>query len=353
MIANAVSNAMDVAVLNSGLRVAAWSDGTNVYSQRFDAAGGLVGDQLQVGGNARFAGLAALASGGYVVEFDRPDAVLAQVVTASGTLAGGPVTVRTQAQITADFPADPNYPGEAAALAGGSGVVAFPDGSFAAEYLKYQPSHIPGEIPYALFAQKYDAGDNAAGSPVVLASEGFPSWFTTAPVAAGGLLVADLLACPCSGAGAPGTNVFDVNLQREHIAYGGMPGNNASPSAAALAGGNFVMAWTVTPYPAGSAPAVQGQVFTADPTTPTGSRNVGTLITFTGAAAGARVTALASGGFLLAGSGKAQAFDANGQAVSPVMQILDGRIAATRDGGFVVLAQSGSQLVERQYTISN
>lgn len=33
------------------------------------------------------------------------------------------------------------------------------------------------------------------------------------------------------------------------------------------------------------------------------------------------------------------------------MQILDGSIAATPDGGFVVVAQVGSQLVEQSYRV--
>jgi hypothetical protein len=285
------------------------------------------------------------------VEIQRQDAVLAQVVTPAGTLAGPPITVRTQAQITADFPSDPNFPFEAATLAGGSGVIAFPDGGFAAGYLKYQPSHIPGVIPYALFAQKYDAAGNPVGSPVFLRSEGFPSSFTTAPVASGSMLVAEVLACPCSGSGAPETNVYDQNLQSRHISYGGAPGPNVFPGAAGLSNGNFVMVWTVDANATVDANQVRGQIFAADPTSISGSRNVTPVITFQNAAPGARVTALAQGGFLLAWSGAAQAFDANGQAVTDVMQILDGNVAATADGGFVVLAQVGSQLVEQHYAL--
>jgi hypothetical protein len=346
VIASTSSNAKDVAVLAGGVRVAAWGDGANVYTQRFDSAGALVGGKLQVGTGASFSGVAALAAGGYVVEYHTADAVFAQVVTAQGAPAGAPVTVRTQAQITADYPPNPYYPAENAALVGGGGVVALPDGGFAAEYIKYQPSHIPGTIPYEVFAQKFDAAGNAMGTPMLLSSEGSMSSFTTAPVPSSGLLVADILACPCSGSGAPGTTVFDANLQRAHIAFGGMPGNNLAPSAAQMTDRNFVMVWT-----AGS--TVQGQVFGADSSTVTGTRNLTAVITFANAVPGSRVIALAGGGFLLAGGGTAQAFDASGQPVSPVMQILDGNIAATPDGGFVDVAQVGSQLVEMQYSIAH
>lgn len=346
MVAATASTSRDVAVLADGTRVAAWSDAANVYSQRFDATGHLLGDRLQLAMNASFSGVASLASGGYVVEYQTPGAVYAQVVTSSGTPAGAPLTVRTQAQITADYPPNPLYPAENATLAGGGGVVALADGGFAAQYIQYQPSHIPGTIPYAVFGQKFDAVGNASGSPVLLSSEGSTSSFTTAPIASSGLLVAHILACPCSGSGAPGTTVFDANLQRANIAYGGMPGNNTAPSAAQMKDGNFVMVWT-----AGS--VVQGQVFGPDSSTVTGTRNVTAVITFQGVVPGARVIALAGGGFLLAGGGAAQAFDASGQPVSPMMQILDGNVAATSDGGFVDLAQVNAQLVEQQYSIAH
>jgi hypothetical protein len=346
VIANSASNAKDVAVLADGIRVAAWGDGANVYAQRFDTAGALAGDKLQVATAANFSGLAALASGGYVVQYQTPDAVLAQLVTASGALAGAPLTVRTQAQITADYPPNPAYPAENATLAAGGGVVALPDGGFAAEYIKYQASHIPGTIPYEVFAQKFDAAGNAVGTPMLLSSEGSATSFTTASVPSNGLLVADILACPCSGSGAPGTTVFDANLQRAHIAFGGMPGNNSSPSAAQMTDQNFIMVWT-----AGS--AVQGQVFGADSSTATGTRNITAVIAFANAVPGSRVIALAGGGFLIAGGGAAQAFDASGQPVSPVMQILDGNVAATADGGFVDVAQVGAQLVQQQYSIAH
>lgn len=342
---------MGIAVWDNDVRVAAWSDGTNVYSQRFDPKGNPVGDQLQVGTLGTFSGVAALASGAYLVEYQRPDAVLVQVVTPAGALAGPPITVRTQAQVTADLPTNPTFPSEAASLAGGNGVTAFPDGSFAAEYTIYQPSHIPGSYPYGLFAQKYDALGHAVGTPVGFGNGLTASWASTAPIAAGGLLVADILACPCSGSGAPAATVYDQNLQSEHVRFGGAPGNNASASAAALSGGNYVAVWTAAPDATSNASQVQGQVFAADPTSVSGVRNVTAPIIFQGAAPGARVAALAGGGFLLSWHGAAQAFDANGQALSPVLQTIDGTVATTPDGGFVVLAQIGSQLVAQQYSI--
>jgi hypothetical protein len=340
-----MSDASGSAVLNDGTRVAVWSDGSGVYSQRFDAAGNLVGDRLRLAAAGKFTGVAALASGGHVVEYQQPDVVLAQIVTPAGTLAGPPLTVRTQAQIAAEFTLDPNHQAvQPPSLAGGSGVVAMPDGGFAAQYLRYQLAFIPGFIPYELFAQKYDASGNPVGSPVMLRSEGSPSSFTTAPVPSGGMLVAEVLACPCSGSGAPGTHVYDQNLQARHIDFQAMPGANAFPSAAGLSGGNFVMAWTIDNQ-------VRGQVFATDPTSISGSRNVTPTLTFQNAAPGARVTALAGGGFLLSWTSAAQAFDGNGQPTTDVMPILDGSVTATPDGGFIVVAQAGSQLVEQYYPL--
>ena len=73
---------------------------------------------------------------------------------------------------------------------------------------------------------------------------------------------------------------------------------------------------------------------------------------------GASVTPLAGGGFVLtwsdALSGQARAYDANGQPISGVIPILPSAnsVAATPDGGFVVLAQVGLQLVAQPYAIA-
>ena len=75
------------------------------------------------------------------------------------------------------------------------------------------------------------------------------------------------------------------------------------------------------------------------------------LLTFPNAAPGARVTALAGGRFLVTSGGSAQAFDGNGQAITGVIQIQSGSVAAAGDGGFVVLAQVGLQLVPQQYAV--
>ncbi len=96
---------------------------------------------------------------------------------------------------------------------------------------------------------------------------------------------------------------------------------------------------------------MQGLIFAADPTSTSGSRNVTPVITFPNAAPRARVTALAGGGFLLTWSGGAQAFDASGQAVTGVTQILDGVVAASADRGFVVLAQVGSELLQQHFNV--
>jgi hypothetical protein len=147
--------------------------------------------------------------------------------------------------------------------------------------------------------------------------------------------------------------VRNSSLQQEG-AFEKTPGDlTASQTAARLANGNFVAVWTVTSPAAGStavANQVQGQVFALDASTASGSRSITPVLTFANVGAGARVTALAGGGFLLSWGTAAQAFDAAGQPVGAVMQILDGDITATPDGGFVVVAQVGAQLVTRAYT---
>lgn len=75
------------------------------------------------------------------------------------------------------------------------------------------------------------------------------------------------------------------------------------------------------------------------------------ILTFPNAGPDAKATALAGGGFLLAWGSSAQAFDATGQPATGVMIILQGSVAATPDGGFIVLAQAGDRLVAQQYAV--
>src|SRR4030095_8256275 len=113
---------------------------------------------------------------------------------------------------------------------------------------------------------------------------------------------------------------------------------------AGLANGNFIALWTT------DSREVRGEIFALDPTSPTGARvSASAPITFSSALPGANVTPLAGGGFVLtwgdALSSQARAYDGNGQPIAGVIQVQPGgnSVAATPDGGFVVLAQVGSQ----------
>ena len=89
-------------MLSSGARVAVWSDAAGVHAQQFEASGALVQGTVLVAAAATFSGVAPLPGGLYVVEFQTPEAVFAQVVSAEGGLVGAAVVVRTQEQVRQD-----------------------------------------------------------------------------------------------------------------------------------------------------------------------------------------------------------------------------------------------------------
>lgn len=346
VLASANTTARGVAVLDAGTRVAAWSDDTGVHSQRFNAEGGLVGSAMPLAASGTLTGVAALAGGGYVVEYSQPGLVLVQIVSASGALAGPPVPVRTQAQVEADLAGQRNPQ-----LSGGAGVYALGDGGFAALYRQSHLATIPGDFPIDVMAQRFDALGSAVGAPRALAQETPVHPTTSAPTPAGGLVTAGTLLCPCQGGGLALVNVRDSALQ-QWGGYQSPPFDQTSDQGAVgLAGGNYVAVWTAT-SPASQAGQVKGQLFALDAGTPSGTRSLSPVLSFANAGAGARVTALAGGGFLLSWGTSAQTFDASAQPVGGVMQILDGSIAATPDGGFVVVAQVGTQLVEQHYPVN-
>ncbi|MBK6007053.1 hypothetical protein JJB11_13205 [Ramlibacter ginsenosidimutans] len=339
------STSRAIAVLASGERAAAWSDaGGTIWSQRFDAQGKRVGNPLAIGTGTAVAGIAALPAGGAVVEFGTASAVYVQVVSAAGALVGSPATVRTQPQVESDLAGNIGPK-----LLGGAGVFALADGGFAASYVRYHDAHIPGDTPTDLMAQKFDATGAATGTPVFLASSRDTSTLAIAPTAGHGVAVADMYLCPCAISGSTSGDVFDGSLQSTHanLSNGGArPGDiEMDQSVAALAGGNVFVKWTVTtaaPATHSQVNEVQGEIF--------GSASTG-ILTFPNAAPDAQATALAAGGFVLTWGSSAQAFDATGHAVTGVMPVLQGSVAATPDGGFIVLAQVGDRLVAQPYAL--
>lgn len=323
-----------VAVLNTGTRVAAWGDDTGVHAQRFDADGGLVGSALLIAPSGSLNGVAALSGGGYVVEYSQPGAVLVQLVSAAGALAGAPVTVRTQAQVEADNATliDPT-------LGGGAGVYPLGGGGFAALSVEFHSVRLRYDVPINHVAQRFDASGNVVGARMVWEAASF-----TASTPTGGLIRGREFVTWTPNAGRALIDVFDSALQRL-TGYTSPFGEwTTAQGGAGLRNGSYIAIWT-------SGTAVRGQLFAPDADSPPNSRMLGPVVTFTNAGAGARVTGLAGGGFLLSWGTSAQAFDENAQPVSGVMQILAGSIAATPDGGFVVVAQVGSQLVEQSYRV--
>ena len=344
VLANANTTARGVAVLPGGTRVAGWSDESGVHSQLFDAQGALVGSAVSIASSGTFTGVAALAGGGYVVEYDQPGMVLVQVVSPAGSLAGAPKVVRTQEQVAAE----PELANLNPRLLGGAGVHALGDGGFVAEYRQGQDFRIPGSTAQDLYGQHYDALGNAIGARTYIAGE-IPApgrSATSASTPSGGLITAGTFLCPCAGGGLASITVRDSALNLQRSTSSPLGEETSFQSAAGLANGNYIAVWTVGSVPpTQAAGTVRGKVFGPD------GANVTPVLTFPDAGAGARVTALAGGGFLLSWGTSAQVFDARAQAVGGVMEILDGSIAATPDGGFVVVAQVGTQLVQQQYAV--
>jgi len=325
--------------------VAVWSDASGVHAQQFDESG-TPAPLVSVAPSGTFSAVTALAGAGYVVEYQTEQAVLVQAVTAQGAVAGPAAIVRTQDQVTLDYA---SVQGANPVLVGGGGVYAFDDGTYAASYIVQHTATIPTDVPVALLAQKFDASGRPVGSTVLLRDTTSVDAMTSA-MAPGSRLIAASMLTHSSGAGLQGATVFDSGLNSLFgVSLGQLGNTNSQPSVAGLANGNFIVLWTVSaPAPAGQ---VQAQIFTADPSSPSGARVISGLLTFPNAAPGARVMALAGGRFLVTWGGSAQAFDANGQAISDVLQIQSGSVAATADGGFVVLAQDVSQLVAQQYGV--
>jgi hypothetical protein len=347
VIANTSSNARGIVVLSSGVRVAAWSDANGVHAQQFDASGALVQSAVMVAASGTFSAIASLPGGGYVVEYQTPQAVLVQAVSAAGALIGPASIVRSQEQVTQDYASTPNGN---PVLVGGGGVYAFADGSYAASYVVQRTATIPTDVPTQLRAQKFNASGFPAGETVLLRDTATVDDMASASAPDSRLIAASMLT-HSSGAGLQGATVFDSGLNRLFgVSLGQLGNNNTQPSVAGLANGNFIVLWTVRDGQ--SANQVQGQIFMADPASPSGASGVSGLLTFANAAPGARVTALAGGGFLVTSGGSAQAFEGNGQAITGVIQIQSGSVAATDDGGFVVLAQVGLQLVSQRYAVS-
>jgi len=340
-------------VLSSGVRVAAWSDASGVHAQLFDASGQLVQGVVPVAASGIFSAVAALPGGGYLVEYQTPQAVLVQAISDTGAL-GPAATVRTQDQVTQDF-ASSTIPNASVnpVLAGGGGVYAFSDGSYAASYIVQRSVTLPTDPPATLLVQKFDASGHPVGNTVVLRDTGTVEDLASA-AAPGDRLIAASTLTHSSGAGLQGATVFDSGLHSLFGASLGLLGDSdVQPSVAGLADGNFLVLWTVSALDLNNPNAnqVQAQIFTADPTSPSGARIISPLLTFPNATPGAHVTALTGGGFLVTSGGTAQAFNGSGQPVSGVMQIQSGSVSAAPDGGFIVLAQVGAQLVSQHYTV--
>lgn len=368
VLANTSTTGRDMVVLTNGTRLAAWSDDQGVHTQRVDAQGGLVGSPVLIAASGKLSGLGALVTGGYVVQYDQAGAVLAQMVDKNGDFWLAPVVLRTQAQVVADT----SYgSGPKATLVGGDGV--YPDavGGFIATYSQSHARGLYTDCEIVKLAQRFDSVGVAHGGLVPIGGSCFSSFppttsaSTIQPMATGGLIRADGAPC-CNELEQVGVSTWDGGLNQTLITVDAGTGGR-SPDAAALANGGYVVIWTgvgkvlgqilvpkLVPniYSRPFGPGVTGgfRTLDADDVTPPEMREAGSAaMTFPNAAPGARVTALATGGFLVSWGTSAQAYSAAGFPIGEVVQILEGKIVATPEGGFVVVTQVGSQLVAQQY----
>lgn len=368
VLANTSTTGRDVVVLTNGTRLAAWSDDQGVHTQRIDALGGLVGSPVLIAASGKFSGLTALVTGGYVVQYDQAGAVLAQMVDKNGDFWLAPVVLRTQAQVVADtsFGSGPR-----ATLVGGDGVYRDAVGGFVATWSQSHPVGLYTDCGIVKFAQRFDSVGVPHGSPVSIGGNCFstlpPTTSVTSiqPMTSGGLITSTGAPC-CNELGPLRASTWDGGLNQTLIPVDAGTGGR-SPDAAALANGGYVVIWTgvgkvlgqiLVPKPGTgiAAPGLTNGYLYPDwqDVTPPEMREAGSAaMTFPNAGPGARVTALATGGFLLSWGTSAQAYSAAGFPIGEVVQILDGKITATPEGGFIVVTQVGSQLVAQQYVVPN
>jgi hypothetical protein len=338
-LASGVAADAEVARLGDGTFEAVWLgiDGA-VHAQHFDGGGHLLGGAITIANGATPTGVAGLTDGSFVVELQQVDgaavSVTAQRVDASGQLAGAPVTVQTYAGPSVFT----------ARLVGGAGIVALPGGGYVAQVLTDATGLKGyGALSQLLVSHAFDASGNPVGSASTYSNL---AHFDSAVTATGGLVVADTDFVPAE------LNVYDAALKPLGTGYS--PMLDTPPydvSVATLANGNIVLAWQL-PYWIEQPHQLQLQIFSppaggpAQPVTP-----VMTLVGDVGTTPD--LIALADGGFLLTWSGQfAQAFDASGNAASDVMQIGSQDVVASPDGGFVVVSQQGSGLVEQKYSLA-
>jgi hypothetical protein len=344
-----------VAVLEDGGFIVTWSSrhlgGANweVMGQRYDAAGGAVGDEFTISGGSEgteiYSAVTALSGGGFAVTWQtgqvdgNPGGIQARVYSDDG--AGGEVIA-----VTSTGFGDQSEPT----------ITQLADGGFVVSWQSYNQA---GTNSYSdVYAQRFDASGQTVGDEVqvnqaIELSQGQVSltglsdgsyvavYFSTLGDAQGG----GVMARHFDASGNPG-EPFPVNANTFN--------SQALPSVTNLADGGYVVTWSSNQQD-GSSWGIYGQRFDAAGQPAGEEFQVNT--TTESQQLYSSVDGLADGGFVVAfnsyGAGGwttlGQRYDADGQAVDGEFTISQGpnnvpgfsgqhggeAVAATADGGFV------------------
>ena len=293
--------------------------------------------------------VAAFAGGGFVVAWTSEDqdgsgsGIYAQRYDAWGNAAGGEFLVNATASSNQFTPS----------------VTALTDGGFVVTWTSYGQDG----SDYGVYAQRYDAGGNAAGSEfrVNTATVSYQNEPSVAALADGGFVVTwnsdgqdgsfyGVYAQRYDAGGSAAGSEFRVNTTTTSEQY--------KPSVTALADGGFVVAWTSEGQD-GSLGGVFAQRYDAGGSAAGSEFRVNT--TTTGSQYDSSIATLADGGFVVTwnsdgqdGSGfgvYAQRYDAGGNAAGSEFRVntttasyqFQPSISALGDGGFVVAWTSDGQ----------
>ena len=347
-----------VAALAGGGYVVSWQarnligNGYDIYAQRYDANGTILGDEALVNGflanDQSNPSVAGLAGGGYVVTWESSgqdgsdSGVYSQRYDAGGVAQGGEVRVNT---FTANFQSNPSV----AALANGGYVVSWMSAG--------QDGNGSG-----IYSQRYAANGTAEGvevrvNTVTLNDQFFPS---VAALVNGGYVVSWE-----SGQDGSGYGVFAQRYDAGGAAVGGefrvntiTLNDQLFPSVAALANGGYVVCWQSSGQD-GSGFGIYAQRYAANGATVGGEVRVNST-TFSAQVLPV-ISALSDGGYVVSwtslsqdGSGYGvytQRYDASGATVGGEVRVnsttFDNQqqqvITALNDGGFVVSWGSSGQ----------
>ncbi|MGE0093268.1 MAG: Ig-like domain-containing protein [Alphaproteobacteria bacterium] len=279
-------------VLADGSWVSSWiaadSDSTGIFAQRFDANGSPVGGEFQVNtaeaGTQYPATITALVGGGFVVSWQGPDVsntgIFAQQYDANGAPVGGEFQVNTH---DLSFQQNPS-------------VTALADGGYVVTWDSYHQDS-PGT--FGIYGQRYDASGAPVGGEFLVNQTTAGQQMTPDIVGlADGGFVAVWQSMPQDG---DGWGVYAQRFDASGAPVGGeiqinetASGDQTRPHVTALADGGFAVAWQSAPQD-GDGQGAYVRSFGADgqPT----SGELAANVTTAGNQSNVDITGLSNGGF--------------------------------------------------------